>query len=121
MFVIECKPRIVQLEKSDEKSISNVTKVIKNKIPDAEISVFELLSDSIEIPSKKALIIANTVNIAFGGDKAIVTEKKESGFNEIGIKSLYGSAIDTYIVNFIGEKDTAHLVISDNFSYFTYG
>ena len=113
---------VSRLTKTDNASIVDIIQEFSKKIPDAEINIIELLSDcSKEIPNKKTLILANTVNEVFGGSKTIVSGiKSEKDFDEICISSICGSSFDTYIINFIGKNDSAQMVLSDSFSYFTF-
>ena len=97
--------------------LAEILHSIVEQIPNVQVNIFELLYDcnKEEAPSKKALAIANAINDALGGNKTIVSGKTaDTDFDEIGISSICGSAYDTFVINFIGEKESAQLFLFDS-------
>ena len=113
-----------QLKEINQKTttFSDLIRDLSEILPDSEIRIIELLKENKEeVPSKKALIIANSVNEILGGNKTIVTgTDPDSDFDEIGVSSICGSAFNHIIISFCKGTDKAELIIVDDYSFFTY-
>lgn len=117
----EAGSQISTLKDSDMATFVDIVRSINDIIPGADIRIFELVKDVKEAPTKKALVIANAINQILGNSKTIVVGKEpDKEFDEIGIKTISGSCFDHYIVCFNSKNNSAELIISDEYSFFTY-
>ena len=114
--------QIQNLPDADMTTFVDIIRSINNIIPDADIRIFELLKEvEEEAPTKKGLVIADAINQILGNTRTIVYGKEpDKYFNEIGIKTISGSCFDHFILCFTSKDNSAELIITDDYSFFTY-
>ena len=111
--------KLKDLNDIDLCSLHSLVRKIYGFLPNAEIGIIEILAENKdELPTKKSLVLANSINQVLDLNRTIVFGT-DPGDEEIAITSVKGS-FNQFIINFTNETDSAQIIISEQYNFFTY-